>query len=392
MSEPRSGATSGPLSTATSEPPSGAVVTDPATVAPASPRPRGRRRLVVVAVLGAAAALAVPFVADAFWLQLALFAMAAAVAALGLTLLLGQAGQLSLGHTFFLAIGAYGYTFLAAEDGPLGSGLGLPPALAAVLAVALAGLAGLLFSPIAGRLRGIYLGIASLGLVFFGLHILDNAPSLTGGDNGRSVPVFTLAGVRFAADPDQPQYVANVLFGREQKLWYLFLIVTVVAYLYFRNLVRGRPGRALRAVRDRESMAEIIGVPVTRYKAYAFLISSMYAGVGGVLYALAFRRVVPEAFGVALAVEYLAMVVIGGLGVAGGAVAGAAFVSWLPPVLERYSVHLPGLATEPGAAGINPSVAAKFIYGGAVIALLLFEPGGLAGVARRLRRRTTAQQ
>jgi branched-chain amino acid transport system permease protein len=346
----------------------------------------------VFGVLGTAAGLAVPFFADTFWLQLALFAMAAAVAALGLTLLLGQAGQLSLGHTFFLAIGAYGYTYLAAEDGPLGAGLGLPPVLAAVLAVALAGLAGLLFSPIAGRLRGIYLGIASLGLVFFGLHILDNAPSLTGGDNGRSVPVFTLAGMRFAADPDNPRYVVNVLFGREQKLWYLFLIVTVVAYLYYRNLVRGRPGRALRAVRDRESMAEIIGVPVTRYKAYAFLISSMYAGLGGVLYALAFRRVVPETFGVALAVEYLAMVVIGGLGVAGGAIAGAAFVSWLPPVLEKYAVHLPGLATEPGAAGINPSVAAKFIYGAAVIALLLFEPGGLAGVARRLRRRTTAQQ
>jgi branched-chain amino acid transport system permease protein len=142
-------------------------------------------------------------------------------------------------------------------------------------------------------------------------------------------------------------------------------------------------------MRDREPMAEIIGVPVNRYKATAFLISSMYAGLGGVLYALAFRRIVPETFGVALAIEYLAMVVIGGLGVAGGAIAGAVFVTWLPPILEKYAVNLPGLATQPGAEGISPAVAAKFIYGAAVIALLLFEPGGVAAIARRLRHRIT---
>jgi branched-chain amino acid transport system permease protein len=81
------------------------------------------------------------------------------------------------------------------------------------------------------------------------------------------------------------------------------------------------------------------------------------------------------------------MVVIGGLGVAGGAIAGAAFVSWLPPVLERYAVHIPGLSTDAGSGGISPPVAAKFIYGAAVVALLLFEPGGVAVLARRLRRR-----
>ncbi len=372
-----------------SEPPPTLTVARQAPAAPLAPIEVDRRRPFRTVLVGAGvlAAIAVPFLADAFWLQLALFAMAAAVAALGLTLLLGQAGQLSLGHSFFLAIGAYGYTFLAAPSGARAGGLALPPVLAALLAVALAGAAGLLFAPVAARLRGIYLGIASLGLVFAGQHVLDNAPRLTGGDNGRSVPAFAVGGLRFAADPDHPQYVLNVLFGREQKLWYLFLAVTVVAYLYFRNLVRGRPGRALRAVRDRELMAEIIGVPVQRYKAYAFLISSMYAGLGGVLYAIAFRRIVPETFGVALAIEYLAMVVIGGLGVAGGAIAGAAFVSWLPPVLERYAVNLPGLSTDAGGEGISPPVAAKFIYGAAVVALLLFEPGGVAGVARRLRRR-----
>jgi branched-chain amino acid transport system permease protein len=114
----------------------------------------------------------------------------------------------------------------------------------------------------------------------------------------------------------------------------------------------------------------------------------MYAGLGGVLLALAFRRIVPETFGIALSIEYLAMVVIGGLGTAGGAIAGAAFVAGLPSVLERYAGLLPGLATGPGETGISPPVAGKFIYGAAVIAVLLLEPAGLAGLAHRLRRRS----
>jgi branched-chain amino acid transport system permease protein len=372
-----------------SEPPATATVRRDTTEASAPDtgrRPRrrvGRIALIPLVLLG----LAVPFLADAFWLQIGLFAMAAAVAALGMTLLLGQAGQLSLGHSFFLAVGAYGYTFLAAPGDRLAGGLGLPPALAAPLAVALAGAAGLLFSPIAARLRGIYLGIATLGLVFLGLHVLDNAPRLTGGNNGRSVPPFALGGLTFGSDPGGPQYLLNVLWGREQKLWYLFLLVTVAAYGYLRTLTRARPGRALRAIRDRELMAGIMGVPVMRYKAYAFLISSMYAGLGGVLFAIAFRRIVPETFGVSLSIEYLAMVVIGGLGTAGGAVAGAVFVAGLPSVLERYAGVLPGLSPSAGTSGVSPSVAAKFIYGAAVVVLLLFEPAGLAGLARHVRRR-----
>jgi branched-chain amino acid transport system permease protein len=345
-------------------------------------------RASVTAVAGAAL-LAVPLYVDAFWLQLGLFAFAAAVAALGLGILLGQAGQLSLGHSFFVAVGAYGYTFLAAESRTLGvshqAGLGLPPVLAAVLAVVLAGLAGLLFSPIAARLRGIYLGIASLGLVFAGQHVLFNSAPLTGGFNGRDVPGFTLFGFSFDDLPDQTLYVLGVPFGREEKLWYLALAVAAAALLYHRVLVRGRAGRALRAIRDRELMAGIMGVPVTRYKAYAFLLSSMYAGLGGVLLALAFGRIVPETFGYSLAIEYLAIVVIGGLASTGGMVAGAVFVTCLPAILERYVTAFPGLAPV-GEDGVSPAVAARFAFGAALIALLLFEPGGVAAIGNRLLR------
>jgi branched-chain amino acid transport system permease protein len=353
-------------------------------------RKRHYRARLAATVTAVVVAMAVPVYVDAFWLRLGMFAFAGAVAALGLGLLLGQAGQLSLGHSFFVAVGAYGYTFLAAEGRTVGvshqAGLGLPPVVALVLAVLLAGVAGLLFSPIAARLRGIYLGIASLGLVFVGQHVLFNVEALTGGFNGRNVPGFSALGLRFDTVPGETLYVLGVPFGREEKLWYVGLAVTALAYLSCRNLVRGRPGRALRAIRERELMAGIMGVPVTRYKASAFLFSSMYAGLGGVLLALAFGRIVPETFGLALAVEYLAMVVIGGLASPAGAVAGAVFVSCLPTVLERYAAVLPGLAPA-GAEGISPGVAARFAFGAAIVALLLFEPGGAAAIGDRLRRR-----
>ena len=364
------------------------AVAEPAVRAGAlAGRSAARAAGVVVALI---VALAVPLYLDAFWLRLGMFAFAGVAAALGLGLLLGQAGQLSLGHSFFVAVGAYGYTFLAAEERTIGvshqAGLGLPPVVALVLAVLLAGVAGLLFSPIAARLRGIYLGIASLGLVFVGQHLLFNMEALTGGFNGRNVPGFTLLGLSFDDLPGETLYVLGVPFGREEKLWYLGLAVAAIAYLTCRNLVRGRPGRALRAVRDRELMAGIMGVPVTRYKAYAFLVSSMYAGLGGVLLALAFGRIVPETFGMLLAVEYLAMVVIGGLASPAGAVAGAVFVSCLPAVLERYAAVLPGLAPD-GAEGISPAIAARFAFGAAIVALLLLEPGGAAAIGGRLRSR-----
>jgi len=314
----------------------------------------------------AAAVVVAPFYVDAFWLQIGLFGLAAAVAALGLGLLLGQAGQLSLGHSFFVAVGAYGYTVLAAEPEPGQLGASLPPVVAAGAAVLLAGVAGLAFSPISARLRGIYLGIASLGLVFGGQHVLFNAEPLTGGFNGRNVPDFTLLGLSFGDLRGEALFVLGVPFGREEKLWYLGAAVTAAAYLFFRNVARSRPGRALRAVRDNEVAAEILGVDVARYKAYAFGVSSMYAGAGGVLLALAFSRIVPETFGVGLAVEYLAMVVIGGLGSAGGVVLGAFFVSSLPTVLERYVPALPG--------GIPPAVAAKFAYGAAILLILVKTP------------------
>jgi branched-chain amino acid transport system permease protein len=129
---------------------------------------------------------------------------------------------------------------------------------------------------------------------------------------------------------------------------------------------------------------------VMRAKGSAFLVSSMLAGLGGVLLALAFRHIVPETFGVLLAVEYLAMIMIGGVGSPNGTLAGALFVSALPVVLQRYSDGLPFLAESPAGGGITSGIAARYCYGAAIVVVLLVEPGGLAALGRRIRRRLAA--
>ena len=337
---------------------------------------------VLAACAGILALLAAPLSLTSFWLQTGMFAMAAVIGAVGLTLLVGVTGQLSLGHAFFVAVGAYGYAFLSGTGDSEVAGLGWPPVLAMVGAVVLAGLAGALFSPIAGRLRGIYLGLASLGLVFLGQHILHNATAVTGGFNGRDAAPFELFGFSFTAT-DPELIVFNVPYGALERLWYLGLALVAVAVWYARNLLRGRPGRALVGVRDSEIAAAVMGVDVARYKAAAFTVSSAYAGLAGVLLALAFGRIVPDSFGFLLSVDFLAMIIIGGLGSIAGAAVGAVFVIALPLVLNHYSDALPFLA-QPGEAGVGAAEAARLLYGAAILAVLLYAPGGLAQLAHRI--------
>ncbi|WP_079032396.1 branched-chain amino acid ABC transporter permease [Streptomyces specialis] len=317
-----------------------------------------------------------PFYLERFWLQAGVFAMAAAIGAIGLNLLTGSAGQLSLAHAFFLAVGAYGYCVFAGDSGSATglTGWGLPPVLAAVLAVALAGAVGGLFSPIAGRVRGPYLGIATLALIFIGQHVLLNAHDLTGGFNGRAVPPLSVFG--FAFD-DSATVVAGVPFRSMEKLWYLGLALLAAGALFARGVLRGRPGRAINAIRDHQTAAGVIGIPVARTRGAIFVLSSMYAGLAGVLLALAFQHAVPGYFGIVLSLEYLAMIVIGGLGTVSGAVIGAAFVTLIPQVLTKYSESLP-LVSAPGTGGVAPGEASRYLYGAAVVAAVLFLPGGLA--------------
>jgi branched-chain amino acid transport system permease protein len=254
--------------------------------------------------------------------------------------------------------------------------------LALIGAVLLAGLAGALFSPISGRVRGIYLGLASLGLVFLGQHILQNATGITGGYRGVAVQPFSVFGFSFSSTSPDSLVILGVPYGPLERLWYVGLVLVAISIWYGRNLARGRPGRALATVRDSEVAAATNGIDVARYKAAAFTVSSMYAGLGGVLMALAFGRIVPESFGFLLSVDILVMVVIGGAGSVGGAAAGAVFVTALPLVLNHYSGSIPLLA-EPGSGGAGAAEFSRFIYGAAIVAVLLFARDGLAGLVRR---------
>lgn len=326
-------------------------------------------------------ALVLPLFASDFWTQLVLYSAAAAIGALGLTVLVGLSGQLSLAHGFFLAIGAYGYAFLGPGTGsPDTTSLGLPSPLAAVLAVAVAGVAGLVFSPVAARVHGIYLGLASLALIMVCKQVLADVQPVTGGAYGRDIPVLDLFGFHFA-DQDPYLYVLGVPFGSYDRLWYVVLPLLAACYWFVRNVLRSRVGRGLRTVRDSESAAAAAGVNVQRYKALAFVLSSVYAGLAGVLLGLLFQHVVPEYFSLTLSVEYLAMIVIGGMGNLPGAVAGAFIVTGIPLLLSQYGDALPFVSSS-GSGGLDSGVVAQYLFGALIVIILV------AAARRRPRRRT----
>jgi branched-chain amino acid transport system permease protein len=360
----------------------------PDAAAPQTSWTRGPLVKGLLLLAGLVVLLLLPLYVQEFWLRTGFAVFGAIIGAVGLNLLVGTTGQLSLAHAFFLAVGAVTYTFVSGAPGgtanPYG-GLEWPPLVGMVLGVVAAGIAGLAFSPIAGRLSGIYLGIASLGLVFIGEHVLNTWTHVTGGFNGRLVPDFSLFGFDFGGT-DSPYFeVFGVPFGQAERLWYLGLVLCIGACLFAANLIRSRPGRALQTLRDSEVAASVMGVNVRDYKAKAFMVSSMYAGLAGVLYGLSIGSVAPDSFGLTLSVQFLAMIVLGGLGSVVGSILGAVFVSALPLVFQQYAGSLPFIV-NPGEPGIVASQAAAFLYGAAIVLVVRFEPGGLVGLAHRLRR------
>lgn len=341
-------------------------------------------------LLGLVIFCAVPLFIGGFFLQVGLFMMAAGVASIGLTILVGTAGQLSLAHAFFVGVGAYGYGVLAGDtNGTDTTGLGLPPVLAALGAVACAGVLGWLFSFVARRLRGIYLGIASMSLPLVGIHLIKNLDEWTGGFAGLRIPPMRILGFEFS-DASAPLVVLGVEFGRTEQLWYLFLLFTVVAVGLASNLLNSRSGRAMRLVRDSEIGAEVMGASAQGIKAQAFVVSSLLGGAGGVMFALAATRVVPETFGIQLSIQYVATVIVGGLGSVAGAVLGAILVQGLVLILPYYSKYLPFLA-QAGEKGITASWIAVVAYGLGVVACTLFLPGGVAQLTTRAWRGTVGR-
>jgi branched-chain amino acid transport system permease protein len=317
------------------------------------------------------------------------------VGGIGLTLLVGQAGQLSLAHPFFLLVGAVSYAVLAddPEEPPDLVGLGLPPLVGVIGAVVICGLVGLAFAPVAGRLRGIYLGVASLSLVFLGLWLDQSLGMFTGGtSSGRSAPTFELFGFAFANSTPAPT-IAGVPIQKQQRLWYLFLVFAVGAYVLARGAVNSRIGRSWRAVRDNEAAATAMGVHVTRVKAAAFTISSAFAGLAGVMTALWLDLVKPDEneftgnYSLTVSIAFLAIVIIGGLGSVPGAVIGAIVVYGLQQFFLLGANQF-GWFADAEFGGLSAVVLSAFVYGAAVVLVVLFEPGGAAAIGRRLTSRS----
>jgi branched-chain amino acid transport system permease protein len=302
-----------------------------------------------------------------------------AVGAIGLNLLTGYAGQVSLGHAFFFGTGAYAAAYLGADKGW--------PLLGYLLAAAVIGFAvGAVVGPFALRLRGNYLVIVTLGLVFLGEHLWKNWESVTGGGTGASVKAApTKIGTWDFKDlnVDIP-FSGKVTWTKEQSLFWLVWAVVAIVALVTKNLVRSRAGRAMQAVRDRDLSAEVIGVNLARYKVGAFAWSSAFAALSGALYGIVTERVETGIFNLFLSITFVAMVIIGGVGTVFGSVLGALLVFGGQQFISRNSdlfLFDPLISSSPGESGtFSIGEFNNILFGLFIVLFLLFEPRGLAAL------------
>ena len=302
----------------------------------------------------------VPRFATTYWLDVLNRIGIAVIGALGLNILVGFTGQISIGHAAFLAVGAYATAILETKAG-------LPFYLAIPVAALLTAVFGLVFGIPSLRLKGLYLAIATLAAHFITTYVIIHWESMTKGVFGLMVPPATVFGLPLDSDA---------------RIFYLIFALTIPATLVTKNLFRTKVGRAFIAIRDRDVAAGVMGVNLYRYKLLAFVISSFYAGVAGGLMAHHSRILFPDAFTLLVAIDYLAMIIIGGLGSILGSIFGAVFMTLLPEVLKLTATSLTGV--YPQAFGLIAS-ARDIVFGLAVIFFLTYEPQGLARIWGRMR-------
>jgi len=297
--------------------------------------------------------LAWPFLVKSAFLWITLQILIAAIGAVGLNILTGFTGQISLGQGAFLGVGAYTSAYITAKLG-LSFWVGVP---AAGLVTAMA---GMVFGIPSLRLKGLYLAIATLASQFILEWIFLRWESVTGGSYGIVIPRPSLGGYVFESD---------------RSYYYIVLLIAAAMVLFAANLMRTRTGRAFMAVRDHYISAEIMGINLFKYRILSFAISSFYAGVAGALYGHSLRFVSSEQFNIEVSIVYLAMIIIGGLGSILGSIYGAVFMILLPKLLTivtaKIAVSIPRIAELATAME-------QGIFGVIIIVFLIFEPDGLA--------------
>ncbi|WP_134773959.1 branched-chain amino acid ABC transporter permease [Ornithinimicrobium flavum] len=326
-------------------------------------------------------ALVAPFLLSRDLTHLLSVAAVMAIAGIGLNLLTGYAGQISLGHPFFMALGAYTGAVVAGAPGSIVLGWELDLSLALVLAAVVPGAIGLLVAPLATRVRGLYLAVLTLGLLMLGEQVFKQWAALTGGSGvGRAGALPVL----FGNDLTRTYAVGPLLLPPHVSLYLVCVVLLAGLGVAARNLARSRSGRAFAAVRDRDIAAEIMGVNLLRTKTLAFALSSAYAGVAGCLYAVLIGRVAPEQWNILMAINLLAIVVIGGVATISGTLLGAAFVVLLPRLLEWLAPWLPFVSTGSGGL-ITIFQLQSILFGTLIVLFLILEPRGLFGLWHRVR-------
>ena len=310
--------------------------------------------------LFAAACLVFPFFADSYWLGLANQIAIATTGALGLNILVGYTGQISLGQGAFMAVGAYSAGIFTAR-------LGIPFWVSIPLAALLTALVGLVFGLPSLRLKGLYLAIATLAAQQIVEWVVTHWTGLTGGTEALVVPAPMLFGQRMNTD---------------FRFYWFALLTAAGTALFVANLFRSRVGRAFVAIRDQDIAASALGVDVFRYKLYAFATSSFFVGLAGALVAHYRTIVTWERFTIETSILYLAMIIIGGLGSISGSFFGAAFMMLLPAVINTAGRALQG--TAPAIAAVLPSIQ-QGVFGLVIILFLVLEPQGLAKLWRNVK-------
>lgn len=317
-----------------------------------------------VAALALVFVVIVPLTLHDYYLSILNLIFIAIVGALGLNILVGYTGQISLGHGAFMSVGAYTAANLAVK-------LGLPFWLTLPAGGLMAAAIGVLVGIPSLRIKGLYLAIATLAGQLIIEWTINHVPAISGGAQS-SIQV------------DRPDLFGFVL-NTQGRLYYFLLFFAVLAIIATLNLMRSRIGRAFIAVRDQDIAAEIIGIDIFRYKLLSFAISSFFAGVCGVLYTYYFGIANYEQFQLVVSIDYLAMIIIGGLGSVLGSIFGAVFVTLLPIVIRTLMENVGSLFFTESELASVVSGTRLAVFGGLIIFFLIIEPEGLNRLWRNVR-------
>lgn len=301
--------------------------------------------------VGAIALLvAAPGFGDGYIVSLLTFVAIYAVAGFGLQILLGLAGQVSLGQAAFLASGAYSCAFVER--------LGYGSALGFVAAIIVSTALGLLVALPALRLAGLYLAIATMSFGFIVEEVAERWTSVTGGNSGTIV---------------HPIAIGPYTLGAPWQVYYLSWFACIVVLALCRNLLRTPTGRAMLAVRDSEIAAQSSGIRVALTKGVAFGLSAAFAGLAGALYGHALGFISPDQFTIAMSLDILVMILVGGLGALDGVLYGAVFLVISPELTQRAAALLSPDGSD--VPGLRP-----FLFGVSLILVLMFQPAGLSAI------------